>query len=265
MTAAIDQAQASIDAWVQTLDATITLGDSLTPEQWAAQTECPEWTVKDVYSHLVGGELWMAEGHPPPNQGLATIAGRPVEQRRDADADSVLAELREVFDLRRRQLEADPPDPTEPAVTAYGAPVTLGILLSHRAFDAWVHEQDIRRAVGSPGNLGTPAAQVAYLILISAMPRVVAKLAAAPAGSSVRLVVDGPVAFDDLITVDDSGRAHLQPGAGPTVEPTVALRTDWETFSRLAAGRIAPDTSGVSVSGDRDLGERILAHIAVTP
>jgi hypothetical protein len=45
----------------------------------------------------------------------------------------------------------------------------------------------------------------------------------------------------------------------------VSLRTDWETFSRLAAGRIAPDAAGVSVTGDRDLGERILAHIAVTP
>jgi uncharacterized protein (TIGR03083 family) len=177
----------------------------------------------------------------------------------------VLAELREVFAVRRRQLAAEPPDPTEPAVTAYGAPVTLGILLSHRAFDAWVHEQDIRRAVGAPGNLGTPGAQVAYLILVSALPRVVAKLAAAPAGSSVRLVVDGPVAFDDLITVDDSGRGRLQPRAGSTAEPTVSLRTDWETFSRLAAGRIAPDAAGVSVTGDRDLGERILAHIAVTP
>jgi uncharacterized protein (TIGR03083 family) len=265
MTAVTDQAQASIDAWVQTIDATIALGETLTPQQWAAQTECPEWTVKDVYSHLVGGELWMAEGHPPPSEGLATIAGRPVEQRRGTDPDAVLGELREVFAVRRRQLAAEPPDPSEPAVTAYGAPVTLGILLSHRAFDAWVHEQDIRRAIGVPGNLGTPAAYVSYLILISAMPRVVAKLAGAPAGSSARLVVDGPVAFDDLITVDDSGRAHLQPGAGSTVEPTVSLRTDWETFSRLAAGRIAPDPAGVSVSGDQELGERILAHIAVTP
>jgi hypothetical protein len=45
----------------------------------------------------------------------------------------------------------------------------------------------------------------------------------------------------------------------------VALRTDWETFARLVAGRIAPESADVTVTGDSDLAHRILAHIAVTP
>jgi uncharacterized protein (TIGR03083 family) len=265
MTAVTHGPQASIAAWDQSLDATICLGDALTHEQWAAQTECPEWTVKDVYSHLVGGEIWMAEGHPPPSERPATIVAGPVMQRRDADPRAVLAELREVFSLRRRQLADEPPDGDQPAFTAWGAPVTLDVLLRMRAFDAWVHEQDIRRAVGAPGNLSTAGAQVAYMIMVGALPRVVAKLSGAPPGSTVRLAVDGPVAFDDLITVDDAGRGHVKAGAGATVEATVSLHTDWETFSRLAAGRITPDPAVVSLTGDRDLGERILAHIAITP
>lgn len=261
----MDATAASIAAWDQTMTAVIALGETLTAHQWAAQTECPEWTVKDVYSHLVGGERWMSEGHPPPVEGLATIAGRPVLDRRATPAPAVLAELREVFELRRRQLVADPPDPDQPTTTAYGAPVTLAVLLTHRAFDAWVHEQDIRRAVGAPGDLDAPSARFAYEIFTGALPRVVAKLAAAPAGSSVRLTVTGPVAFDDLITVDDARRGQLRRGAGDG-PATVTLAMDWETFTRLAAGRIPRTAATVTLTGDDlDLGERVLAHIAVTP
>jgi len=39
----------------------------------------------------------------------------------------------------------------------------------------------------------------------------------------------------------------------------------WETFARLAAGRIAPAGADVKVSGDRALAERVLSHFAVTP
>jgi uncharacterized protein (TIGR03083 family) len=261
----MDVTQDSIAAWNESLDASIALGEHLTEAQWASQTECPEWTVKDVFSHLVGGEQWMAEGHPPPSEGLATIAERPVAQRRDMDPQSVLAELRDLHRLRQQQLHDTPPDPTQPATTAYGAPVTLGILLTHRAFDVWVHEQDVRRAIGAPGNLGAPAATFAYEILVSALPRVVAKLAAAPPGTTVRLLVDGQVAFDDLIAVDGSGRGQLHKGEGGREPATVTLQTGWETFSRLTAGRIPAQGAAVTVTGDTELGARILAHIAVTP
>ncbi len=261
----MDTTAASIAAWTQTLEAIIALGDNLTDEQWRAPTECPEWTVKDVVSHVIGGERWMADGHPAPTEGLAAIAGRPVSQRRDIPPDRVLAELREVFALRREQLATSPPDPEQPTMTAYGAPVTLGILLGHRAFDTWVHEQDIRRAVGAPGNLDAPGARFAYLTLTAALPRVVAKLAGAPSGSSVRLDITGPVAFSDLIAVDDARRAHLRPAAPDDGTETVRLRMDWETFARLAAGRIPPDAATVTITGDAELGRRILDHFAVTP
>ncbi len=261
----MDSTQASIAAWEHTFEAVIALGDTLTPEQWRRPTECPEWTVQDVYSHLIGGELWMAEGHPPPTEGLATIAERPVLARRDTDPSAVLAELREVFALRQRQLVETPPDPEQPTMAAYGVPVTLGVLLSHRAFDGWVHEQDVRRAVDAPANLDAPAADIAATIMVTSLPRVVAKLAQAPAGSAVRLSVDGPVAFDDLITVDDRGRGTLHRGAGSDRPAIVHLAMDWETFSRLAAGRIPASAADVRVVGDPELAARILARFAVTP
>jgi uncharacterized protein (TIGR03083 family) len=259
----VDDTSATIEAWRQTFAASIDVCADLTDETWAAQTECPKWTVKDVCAHLVGGEVWMSEGHPPPAEGLARIADRPVDERRDASGAEVLAELRDVFALRQRQLAADPPDAAEPATTAYGTPVTLGILLTHRAFDGWVHEQDIRRALGRPGNLDAPAAAIARDILLASLARVVAKLAAAPAGSVVRLAVDGPLAFDVAVTVDERGRGHLAPWSGGDASTT--LRTGWETYARLAAGRIAPAAAAVEVRGDAEVAARVLAKFAVTP
>jgi uncharacterized protein (TIGR03083 family) len=258
---------ASIEAWRQTIAATIGICADLTDDGWATRTECPLWTVKDVCAHLVGGEVWMSEGHPPQPEGLAGIADRPVAARRAASGAAVLAELREVFALRQRQLAASPPDPAEPTLTAYGWPVTVGILLTHRAFDAWVHEQDIRRAVGRPGNLDAPAAHISRDILLASLARVVARLAAAPAGAVVRLTVEGPVAFDVAVTVDADRRGHLTPwtGADGADGASTTLRTDWETYSRLAAGRLAPAAAEVEVGGDAEVASRVLAHFAVTP
>jgi hypothetical protein len=91
----------------------------------------------------------------------------------------------------------------------------------------------------------------------------VAKLAAAPPGSVVRLTVDGPIAFDLAVTVDADGRGHLRPWTGGT--ETTGLRTGWETYVRLAAGRVAPAAAGVEVRGDAEVGERVLSRFAVTP
>lgn len=257
---------ASIEAWRQTFTASIDVCADLPGTGWSAQTECPLWTVKDVCAHLVGGEVWMSQGHPAPadgRAGLVGIADRPVAERRGATGEEVLAELREVFALRQRQLAGNPPDPAEPATTAYGVPVTLGILLTHRAFDGWVHEQDLRRALGRPGNLDAPGALIARDILLASLARVVARHAAAPPGSVVRLTVGDPVPFDVAVTVDDNRRGYLAPCAGPTASTT--LRMDWETYSRLAAGRIAPAAATVEVEGDGEVAGRILDHFAVTP
>jgi uncharacterized protein (TIGR03083 family) len=258
---------ASVAAWRQSLAAIVEICAGLRAAGWDAQTECPEWTVKDVCAHLVGGELWMSEGHPAPADGLATIADRPVAARRARTGAEVHAELRDVFTLRQEQLAADPPDPRLPATTAYGIPVTVGILLTHRAFDVWVHEQDIRRAVGVPGNLDTPAARMSSEILLAGLGRVVAKLASAPRGSVVRFTVDGPVSFDRAVTVDGNGRGQLAPWAGGAEAGPVTthLRMGWETYARLAAGRIPAAAAAVEVTGDEAVAGRVLARFAVTP
>lgn len=253
---------ADIAAWADCIATIAELGETLTDEEWAAPTECPGWTVKDVYAHLIGGEEWMSTGHPPLTS-FREAADEPVYARRDTPPGAVLAELRTVLANRRSQLAARPPVPGTPALTAHGLPVNVGVLYQLRAFDAWIHEQDIRRAIGRPGNLDSAAAATSRDVLLVSLPRIVAKLARVPAGSTVRLTVDGATGFDLAVRVDDAGRGHV--ADVPDGPATSQLRTDWETFARLSAGRIDPGTAPVRITGDVGMAHRVLNHLAVTP
>ena len=54
-------------------------------------------------------------------------------------------------------------------------PTTLGDLLRLRIFDTWCHEQDIREALGRPGNPDSPAAAVFVSQVLDALPMIVVK------------------------------------------------------------------------------------------
>lgn len=134
-----------------------------------------------------------------------------------------------------------------------------------RAFDVWIHEQDLRAALGVPGNWDAPGAHVARDLLLSGLPKVVAKGAGAPPNTAVVLDVHGELEFLRTVRVDATGRATLDPT--PSLGPAVSLSLDWETYVRLAAGRVRPRTVAdrVKVDGDRELADAILANFAVTP
>ena len=136
-----------------------------------------------------------------------------------------------------------------------------------RVFDCWVHEDDIRQAVGMQHHLGTDAGQFALGEIVRALPRIVGKKAGAPEGARVRFRVTGDADTDlslntDVVVVN--GRATLTDVDG-TAQPTVELVFDTPTFVRAATGRITAEPgNGVEVSGDEELGRAILGSMAFT-
>jgi uncharacterized protein (TIGR03083 family) len=134
-------------------------------------------------------------------------------------------------------------------------------LLRNRPLDVWMHEQDVRRAVGRPGGLDNAPAQHTTDYLLEGMGMVLAKRAAAPAGSTLVVEVDGsaPAAFG----ISDSGRGGALTEVPAT--PTVHLTMDRETFIVLAGGRRTAADVTVAVAGDEALAARILAGMALTP
>ncbi|MDG9705197.1 maleylpyruvate isomerase family mycothiol-dependent enzyme [Streptomyces sp. DH37] len=263
------------DAWAHSIEAISELVSPLVEGEWNRATECPGWSVRDVVSHVIGSECEML-GDPRPIHSLPRdlfhvkdeVSRRvevQVDVRRCHTAPEMTSELEYTIIRRSRQLRNEKRDPSAKVVDPLGRETTLEQALRIRAFDVWVHEQDLRRALGQPGNLDSPGAHVARDVLLDALPKVVAKDAAAPPNSAVVLDVSGPLEFMRTVRVDAEGRGTVD--ASVSLGPAVTLAMDWETYVRLACGRVRPAAvrENLKAEGDQALADAILAHFAVTP
>ena len=140
---------------------------------------------------------------------------------------------------------------------------TYGRFMRIRAFDCWLHEQDIRDALDRPGGEARAVRALALEEMTTAMGYVVGKRAGAPLGSRVRFELTGASArridvevgeraqvVDDLTGrpdghVDDAGRC-LRPSRRRPRRPGDACAT---TSRSTATSR---------------LGELVLANLAFT-
>lgn len=269
--------QPSVDAWTESVEAISELVQPLTEGEWNRSTACPGWSVRDVVSHIIGIECELL-GDPRPIHSLPRDLYHVVDERsrhmevqvdvrRHHTGPEMTGELEYTLIRRTRQLrnEKRAPDQEVPHVVPDLGKVTLEQQLQLRAHDVWVHEQDIRRALQQPGNLDSAGAYITRDVLISALPKVVAKRASAPLNSAVVVDVSGPVEFLRTVRVDGEGRGTVD--GSPSLGPTVTLSLDWELYVRLACGRVRYENvrDRVKVEGDAELGAAILNTFAVTP
>ncbi|MET7639397.1 maleylpyruvate isomerase family mycothiol-dependent enzyme [Streptomyces sp. NPDC005438] len=266
------------DAWTQSIEAISELVGPLTEGEWNRRTEIPGWSVRDVVSHVIGVECELL-GDPRPIHSLPQDLFHvtddftrhmeiQVDVRRHHTAPEMTSELEYTIIRRCRQLRNDSRSPEAEVHSVLGpraGKVTLEQQLRFRVFDVWAHEQDLRRALDKPGNLDSPAALIARDVLVEGLPKVVAGRAGAPAGSAVVFDISGPVEFLRTVRVDEEGRGTVD--GSPSLGPLATLGTDWETFLRLACGRVRPKAveEQVTVEGDKDLADRILHSLALTP
>ncbi|MCW2948876.1 MAG: hypothetical protein JWR24_5593 [Actinoallomurus sp.] len=252
--------QSNIDAFEQTARSMAEVGGDLGAEDWGRATECPGWSVKDQYSHVLGVERWLLGESGGGDRRTTANTALDVEAFRSRAPQEILSELRGVIDRRAEGLRSGTVDLAEVVDTPFGKAMPYGDFIRFRAFDVWMHEQDVRRAVGRPGNLDSPAAECAGLILGGALTFVVGKRAAAEPGQTV--VIETPER-SWRVEVGDDRRARFS-GDGAT-EPTVRLSMAWETFIRLGGGRMRGADADVKVAGNRELAGRVLASMAITP
>lgn len=260
-----------IDVWWQTINDFTLLLEKLPADQWSTPTDLPGWDVKAVASHVAHLEGILAgapeetvdvgePAHVSSLMGLYTEQG--VVARRDATPDEIINEIRSAATSRHTALLADPPTDGSamPARIFGGVPWNWETLLRNRPLDIWMHEQDIRRAVGLPGGLDTPGARHTADYLAESFGFVLGKKVGAPAGTVAVLTLEGsdPVAW----TVNDAGRGERLPEVPE--DPTVSLSMDRESFICLAGGR-RPAPGAVRISGDETLGEQIVANLTTTP
>ncbi|MGK5533184.1 maleylpyruvate isomerase family mycothiol-dependent enzyme [Streptomyces sp. URMC 129] len=265
--------QPSIDAWTQSIEAISELVASLVDGEWNRPTECPGWSVRDVVSHVIGGEC-EALGDPRPIHTLprdlyhvtdetTRYLEVQVDVRRHHTGPEMTSELEYTIIRRSRHLRNERRKPEDVISYPLYGKMTLADFLQMRVFDVWTHEQDIRRALRRPGNIASAAAHVARDVLLERLPKVVAETAGAPKKSAVVFDVHGPVEFLRTVRVDENGNGSVD--RAPSLGPVVTFTLDWETFARLASGRVRLKkiADKVKIEGDMDLAERILTSFPV--
>lgn len=275
-----------IHAWRETAERVLVLCRELDASDWELRTDLPRWSVHDVVGHLADVESRFGGVDPAGAEGRTGGAAdgehrsavtpdltQPgVDARRAATPEDLLAELAGAVERRAAALAAQPPDDPKTLVPSlpYGLLWDWETLLRNRVVDLWVHEQDVRRAVGRPGGLDSSAAEVSVRTFATALPYVLGKRVAPPPGTTVAWQVSGEVPFDAVLAVGDDARARpVEPRTRAETTATTAVRTDTEAFALLAAGRREPEAllraDRVVVDGDGDLAGRVLSAMAVTP
>jgi len=272
-------------------DSIATLCTPFTEREWKTPTDCPGWSVPD---------------HTPKDmRHVKNELGRWIEpwvdRCRPWPGARILAEFITVTRERRRVLDAMS---AEEFTREFHTPIgshSMRSFLPIRIFDNWVHEQDIRRAVGHPGHFAGPVAEHALERVVRAMSFVVGRKVHAAPDTTVVFEVTG--ALDRTLALGMQGEGpplmrrpsadavagngaplntrcappsadavavgRATPLAQPPALPTVRLTMDVETFVCLGCGRWAPEptlASGkVQIAGDRALAERILAQMNFMP
>jgi uncharacterized protein (TIGR03083 family) len=260
-------------------DALLSLAGELEPGDWERPTPLPGWTVRDIYSHVLGTEsMLLGRKQPatevPPAPHVRNDIGRLneiwVQEYRSRPVTDLLADLGEVLVSRRAALAAmDQADFDAPSWTPAGED-TYGRFMQIRVFDQWFHEQDVREATGRRGHLDGLAPEVALDEVTLVLGFIVGKKAEAPAGSSVRFQLTGSPTRRIDVEVTDRARvvgSDGDGGGGGLAEPTVTLSLPSERFFRIAGGRLGerdPVDTSVGIAGDRELGERVLRSLAFT-
>lgn len=125
-----------VEEWSRAQSRVLDLVADLTPAQADLRVPaCPEWTVRDLLSHVVGLGVDVVGGDEPDDHN-AVWTGRQVEQRRDRGVAALVGEWRAVAEPLRSWMRVHGTRP-------------LG--------DVVIHEQDLRGALRSPGAQDTPA------------------------------------------------------------------------------------------------------------
>jgi uncharacterized protein (TIGR03083 family) len=247
----------------------------LNDAQWALPTPLPGWSVQDNVSHIVGTEA-MLSGEPGPTLDIDREASSHVrndigvfneqwvEALRVEAPEEVLDRFRRLTAARLATLDAMSEEEWNAESFTPAGKDTFGRFMQIRVFDCWLHEQDIRDAVGRPGHETGLAVEVVLDEMATALGFVVGKKAGATTGQSVTFsLTDGGVVVREM-HVEVAERAAVVPTlSGPA---TVVLTMPVGVMTRRCAGRVASDAllDQVVIDGDPDLAARILENQSYT-
>jgi uncharacterized protein (TIGR03083 family) len=258
---------------------------SLTPAHWNAPTVCPGWSVKDIGAHLLADDLGrLARGRD--KHAAAAFAPRGERDvqaelldfiNRQNEAWVVAARRlspRLLIDLLRWSGEEtqayfeslDMYVIGEPVHWAGPEPAPVWLDIAREYSERWIHQSQVRDAVGAPSLTGPRL----FLPLLDTLVRALRHTfrdTEAPEGTHVRLEigVEGAQGLASLewSLVRDAGRWSLFDSC-PAV-PEATIRMDGDTAWRLFTKGISKEQAlaRARIGGDAELGEKVLDTVSI--
>jgi uncharacterized protein (TIGR03083 family) len=256
----------------------IALLRSLPAAAWTRPTACALWSVRDIAAHLLDDDLRRLSSH---RDGEPVPAHTPIENhaalvalinRMNAEwvavarrmSPRVLIELLEVTGPNVVELFRS----IDLLAPAHWSVAWAGEERSAHWFDVgrdyterWLHQQQIRDAVGALPLTGREWLHPVLDIFVRALPFTYRDVAG-EAGAAVRIAIEG-LAGDDWTLRRDPGGWRLFVGSAPLPQATVTLSDDtaWRLFSK----GLNPDAARarVRIAGDQALGGVALRALAV--
>ena len=244
---------------------------------WSRPTACALWSVKDIVAHLLDTGLRRLsagrDGFLPAPQGIASYTDLVAYLNR-LNVEWVTAARRlspgvllELMEVTASQVHAffgslDPHAQALFGVAWAGeesSPVWFDI--GREYTERWLHQEQIREAVGAPGLVSRDWLHPALDIFMRALPHTYRAVHAEP-GRSIHFAIRGEAGGDwtlrrrtqgwSLFTGRDDGNA---------ARVSLDQETAWKLFSK----GLSPEAArrGVSVEGDPMLGEPVFGALAV--
>lgn len=246
----------------------------LSDEEWRRPTAAPQWSVKDVAVHLLGGDAGNlsrrrdAWGLPGPGPGWDDLvafinrlnaswveAGRRLSPRLLIDLTGhVGRQADEYF----RSL--DPFAPGGAVDWAGSEPAEQWLDVAREYTERWHHQQQIRDAAGREGlydeNLFRPALDT----FVRALPHTFRAVAAAP-GAQVELRLTGSAGGAWVLERRERWELFEGTAAQPRARVSIASTDAWKIFTRGLRGAEAAERA--EIAGDPDLGGKVLETVSV--
>ncbi len=250
----------------------------LRPDDWSRPTACALWTVKDIAAHLLDTNLRRLSCQ---RDGLSAEPDVPIEGYSDLvqylnrlNAEWVTAARRistplliDLLEQTGRQV-ADLFTALDPDAPALFSVAWAGEETSANWFDVgreyterWLHQQQIRNAVGAPGLSSRAWMHPVIDLFLRALPHRYREVAASP-GTELHIAITGAAGGDWTLRRDAVGW-RLYTGASPASAARVTMDQDtaWRLFSKGLGPAEARER--VLVEGDQTLGAGVLGALAV--
>ncbi|ONK15648.1 maleylpyruvate isomerase family mycothiol-dependent enzyme [Streptomyces sp. MP131-18] len=252
--------------------------NTLTAEDWERATVCPGWAVRDVAGHVLHDQVRRLsadrDGHPgpafEPGEALPGYLARTNEdfvrtarQLSPRLLVGLLDRLGQELDAMWAGRDLDAPAGLDVSWADPGAPAPTWLDVAREYTEYWVHQQQIRDAVGRPGADGPRLLRPVIDAFLRALPHTLRDAAAAP-GTAVTVTVPGP-AGGRWTAVRGAERWGLAPAAPDGGRAAAEVELAADTLWRLASRGIEPAVARTRarLRGDEALTGAVLEIVSI--